>query len=40
MSLALVSCHVASAQRGVAHIKEECVSIETSKKEEGETSGQ
>ena len=36
----VITCHVASPQRGVAHIKEEFVSIETCKKEEGESLGQ
>ena len=36
----IIICHVVSPQRGVAHIKEEFVSIETCKKEEGESSGQ
>ena len=36
----VITCHVASPQRGVAHIKEEFVSIEPCKKEKGESSGQ
>ena len=36
----VITCHVASPRRGVAHIKEEFVSNETRKKEEKESSGQ
>ena len=36
----VITCHVASPQRGVAHIKEEFVSIETCKKDEEESLGQ
>ena len=32
--------HVSSPRRGVAHIKEEFVSIQTCRKEDGESSGQ
>ena len=36
----VITCHVASPWRGVAHIEEEFVLIETCKKEEDESSGQ
>ena len=36
----VIMCYVASPQRGVAQIKEELVSIQTCKKEDGESSGQ
>ena len=36
----VIICCVVSPQRGVAHIKEEFVSVETCRKEEGESSGQ
>ena len=36
----VITCHVASPQRGVAHLEEEFVLIETCKKEEGESSEQ
>ena len=36
----VITCHVASPQRGVAHLEEEFVLIETCKKEEGESSRQ
>ena len=36
----VITCCVASLQRGVAQIKEELVSIQTCKKENGESSGQ
>ena len=35
----VIICCVVSPQRGMAHIKEEFVSIETCRKEEGENSG-
>ena len=36
----VITCRIVSPRRGVAHIKEEFVSIKTCKKAEGESSGQ
>ena len=36
----VIMCHVASPWRGVVHVKEEFVSIQTCRKEDGESSGQ